>query len=206
MIRAILFDFGNVVGFFDHRRATARFAKASKLSQDEMYAALYAGALEHEFESGRMTSEEFVAHASDLIGYQKSPSEFHAEFIDIFSPNPPVIELIPQLRPRYKVVLASNTNVLHSAHFRAQYADVLKHFDALGMSFEAGVRKPAPDFYRYCARLGAVDAAECLFIDDVQLNVDGAQAVGMKAILYTPEVDLPAALSEHGVILSESKG
>ncbi|MFL5327709.1 MAG: HAD family hydrolase [Gemmataceae bacterium] len=202
MIRAILFDFGNVVGFFDHRRATKRFAPAAKLSEDEMFDQIYSNHLEHEFESGRMSADEFVAHVTNMIGYDKSHEEFQTAFVDIFTPNPPVMALIPRLKPRYKLVLASNTNELHSAHFRATYADVLRHFDALGMSFEAGVRKPDPEFYRYCARLAGVAPSECLFIDDVEANVEGARAVGMQAIQYSPDIDLAFELARHGVELA----
>ena len=53
-------------------------------------------------------------------------------------------------------MLASNTNVLHAGHFKTQFADVLRHFDALGTSYEAGARKPHPDFYAHCVRLAGV--------------------------------------------------
>jgi HAD superfamily hydrolase (TIGR01509 family) len=199
VIRAILFDFGNVIGFFDHRHATRRFAPVSTMAEGEMLPALYNGPLEHEFESGRMAADEFVAHAIELIGYRDSPKQFRRHFVDIFTPNPPVIELIPRLKPTHRIVLASNTNMLHSAHFRETYADVLWHFDALGMSFQAGVRKPAAEFFAYVAKLACTTPAECLFIDDVAMNVEEARAVGMKAIQYSPEVDLIRALAEHGV-------
>ena len=202
MIRAILFDFGNVLGFFDHRRATKRFAPVASMSEDEMFDQIYSNHLEHEFESGRMSADDFVAHVTDMIGYRNTHANFQTAFVDIFTPNPPVIELIPLLKPRYKLVLASNTNELHSAHFRASYAGVLGYFDALGMSFEAGVRKPDPEFYRYCARLAGVTPGECMFIDDVETNVEGARAVGMQAIQYSPDIDLAGELARHGVELA----
>jgi putative hydrolase of the HAD superfamily len=202
LIHAILFDFGNVIAFFDHYRAIGRFETRTNLASDVMFRAIYQGELEHEFESGRLTPERFVTEVIDRIGYQHCADRFVGEFVDIFTPNPSVLELIPRLKPRYKIVLASNTNALHSAHFKVQYADALRHFDALGMSFQAGVRKPEAGFYHYCATLLNTPASECLFIDDIEKNVAGAKAVGMSTILYSPEIDLVARLAEHGVELA----
>lgn len=204
MIQAVLFDFGNVIGFFDHRRATRRFAPLSRLGEDEMYSIIYDGELEHRFESGMMAGDEFIAEVIGLIGYRGEPAQFRADFVEIFTRNPPVIGLIPRLKSRYRLVLASNTNPLHSAHFRVTFADVLQHFDALGMSFEAKVRKPAPGFFLHCFKLAGCQPEECVFIDDIEANVDGARAVGAQTVHYHPTTDLAAELTRLGVTLDAS--
>ena len=45
---------------FDHRRATRRFARRSELSEAEILAAIYDGAVEDEFELGQLTADEFL--------------------------------------------------------------------------------------------------------------------------------------------------
>jgi putative hydrolase of the HAD superfamily len=48
-----------------------------------------------------------------------------------------------------------------------------------------GVRKPDPPIYHLTlARLGGVGAEECLFVDDVQVNVDPARTIGMTAVHF----------------------
>jgi glucose-1-phosphatase len=198
LIRAILFDFGNVLAFFDHRQAVRHFATQCDMAEVEMLQAIYDGPLEHEFESGRLTGDEFISRVIDRIGYRGTADEFRGEFVDIFTPNPPILELLPRLARSFRLVLASNTNELHSAHFRREYADSLRHFHALGMSWRFGVRKPTPEFFGHCLRLAECDPAEAFFVDDMPANVAGAESVGIPGICYHPGMDLLAELRCRG--------
>ena len=57
-------------------------------------------------------------------------------------------------------------------------------FDATVISGDVGLHKPEPEIYLLaCERLG-VDAAECVFVDDLRENVAGAEAVGMTGVLH----------------------
>lgn len=56
------------------------------------------------------------------------------------------------------------------------------------VSCRTGVRKPDPEAYLGAARALDLVPSACLFVDDRQKNVDGAKAVGMPAILRTPDI------------------
>ncbi|WP_350278390.1 HAD family phosphatase [Kribbella sp. HUAS MG21] len=58
-------------------------------------------------------------------------------------------------------------------------------FDDIVISGEVGLRKPDAEIFRLAASRLGLEPAECVFVDDLQLNVDGARAVGMTAILHT---------------------
>lgn len=78
-------------------------------------------------------------------------------------------------------------------------------FDDVVISGEVGMHKPNPDIYRLAAeRLGVVPTA-CVFVDDLRENCEGAEAVGMRALLHR---DVPGTLvsleSLTGVVLTES--
>ena len=47
-----------------------------------------------------------------------------------------------------------------------------------------GVRKPHPLTYVTTAERMGLDAAECLFVDDMAVNLDGAEAVGMPGFFF----------------------
>ena len=54
-------------------------------------------------------------------------------------------------------------------------------FDAVVDSSEVGLRKPNPEIYHHaCSSLGLLPH-ECLFVDDLHCNVNGAMSIGMKA-------------------------
>lgn len=197
----ILFDFGNVIACFDHRIAIRKFIADCDLNVEQCYSLIYDTAAEDAFEAGRMSSEDFVRRSCAAIGYRGSPEQFRSAFEAIFTPNREVCALIPRLAKRYKLVLASNTNEIHSQHFRRTYRDVLSHFSALGLSHEAGARKPDRRFFEHCQAIAECRPHECLFIDDLAINVDAARAFGWRAIQYVSFDDLLQQLRSHKIEL-----
>jgi len=57
-------------------------------------------------------------------------------------------------------------------------------FDAIVISGDVGMRKPDADIYLHTAALLGVGPTECVFVDDLAVNVRGAAAVGMVGILH----------------------
>ena len=69
-------------------------------------------------------------------------------------------------------------------------------FDDIVISGEVGLRKPEPEIFRLAAGRLGLEPAECVFVDDLQHNVDGARAVGMTAILHTEYDETRRALED----------
>jgi putative hydrolase of the HAD superfamily len=199
-IKTIVFDFGNVVAFFDHRLTTGRLAAHTDLPADALHAALFGDRYQHDYEAGRLTTAEFLQHIREAGGVRCADEAIIDAFGRIFWPNPEVCELIPRLKPRYRLLLGSNTCELHHRHFGPQFADTLRHFDALVLSHEVGCRKPDAEFFRHCERLAGCGPQECLFIDDLPANVEGARACGWQGIVYQQEGDLAGQLARLGVL------
>jgi epoxide hydrolase-like predicted phosphatase len=55
-------------------------------------------------------------------------------------------------------------------------------FDAVLISGEVGLRKPEPEIYLLAARQLGVSPEECVFVDDLAINIRGAVAVGMVGV------------------------
>jgi len=66
------------------------------------------------------------------------------------------------------------------------------------ISGEVGMRKPEERIFLHAAGLLGLDPAECVFIDDIQVNVTAAEAIGMTAILHH---DPAATLTRLGELL-----
>jgi putative hydrolase of the HAD superfamily len=198
-IKAVVFDFGNVVGFFDYRRATRRLVEYCGMPESVLRAFLFSGWLEDEYESGRMSTADFLREVRLEFRPRCSDAELAAIYADIFWPNADVCALVPRLKPCFRLVLGSNTSELHSRRFRGQFAETLEHFDAQVLSHEIGVRKPNAGFYEHCRRLAGFGAGECLFIDDLPANVAGARGCGWHAIVYTGIDDLNRDLAALGI-------
>ncbi len=194
---ALIFDFGNVVAHFDYGQAAERFGRATGVSAEDFARRAYdAGFLEvlKRYESGRIDSEAFHRTMCEMTGLECDFDRFAEDWRHIFWANEPVHRLIEGLRRAgYTIVLGSNTNPLHAAHFRVQFADVLRHFDRLVLSYEVGHVKPSPEFYLACAMAAGSPPGECAFIDDLAENVQGASEAGLIGIHYT---SLPALLHD----------
>jgi HAD superfamily hydrolase (TIGR01509 family) len=205
-ITTIVFDFGNVLGFFSHRKAAEQLARFSTLSADDILDRyLLDPDLEDDFESGRMSLPQFRALVRKRCQVTCSDAQLDWAIADMFTPNDEVCALVPALKPRYRLVLLSNTNELHALHFRRQFADTLSHFDSLVLSHEVGLRKPCPDIYTHCHTIAGSTPRQCLFIDDLPANVDAARACGWQGIVYHRGLDLRRELREHKIELTPEK-
>lgn len=69
-------------------------------------------------------------------------------------------------------------------------------FDVVVISAEVGMRKPEQRIFRHTAGLLGLTPQECVFIDDLEVNVVAAEAVGMTAVLHTEPDATVARLSE----------
>lgn len=200
MIKTIIFDFGNVIGFFDPRRVSERLAAHAEMVVHELHSYLYGGPLEEAYELGRLTTEEFLHQLRTTCGLRCSQEVLLQIYPDMFWPNQDVCEFVPRLKPRYRLLLLSNTNDLHARHFQQQFADTFQHFDALVFSHEVGVRKPQRGIFEHCLRLAACAPEECLFIDDLPANVAGAQALGWHGIVYRDFADFQRQMESLGIV------
>ena len=193
----LIFDFGNVVAFFDFKKAFAVIESRGGLTGEQLTVRLRERGfypLMERYESGGMASIEFSDAVCELVGVDFSHDEFTAAWTSIFTLNEPIAKLVSDLRSRgYRLLLGSNTNELHATYFQRQYAPTMACFDHLVLSHEVGHIKPSVEFYLACARCANVAPSECVFIDDRPENVEGARQAGLSAI---PFLDAPALLAE----------
>jgi putative hydrolase of the HAD superfamily len=198
-----MFDFGNVVGFYDHSLARNRFAKRLDLTAEQFEARMIGlgiPELARQFELGRIGPEEFARTVMSLAGLEMSFDEFEQAWVDIFTPNEPMAKLITALNQQgYPLVLGSNTNILHARFYRRQFREVLDHFDHFIFSCDVGEMKPDRAFFVACMGAVASPAGSCVFIDDALANVQGARAAGMVGLHYRDTPTLIAELRSLGI-------
>ena len=69
-------------------------------------------------------------------------------------------------------------------------------FDVVVISGEVGMRKPEERIFHHAADLLGLDPAECVFVDDIEVNTKAAEALGMTTILHRDPPETLARLSE----------
>ncbi len=97
-----------------------------------------------------------------------------------------MVEAIEDVRRRGLLTACLTNNVVNSSpQTGSEIAAVMSLFDDVVESSVIGVRKPEPRFYEIaCERLG-VEPEECIFLDDLGINLKPARAMGMTTIKVT---------------------
>jgi len=198
--QVILFDLGGVLVDVESVAALQRLL-GRPLPQEEVWQRwLTASAWVSTFESGQCTPEAFAAGIVAEWGLTVTAGAFLDDFR--YWPKrlfPGVREMLALLAPHYTLACLSNTNSVHWPHMR----------DTLGLSgllhryylsHEIGHLKPAhAAFGHVLADLGCAPQG-VVFLDDNQLNVDAALAVGLQAYRTVGIAEVQAALRSLGLL------
>jgi putative hydrolase of the HAD superfamily len=199
LIRGIVFDFGNVLCSFDietlvHNLATLSSAPARQIREGLKRSSEVA----RKYETGLISSAEFHVELCRRTGIAAPLEEFRKAYCDIFVPIPASFDLVRQLKRSYRLGLLSNTSEWHFES-AIRSVEIFPLFNAVTLSFQVKVLKPAEPIYRdMLTRLG-LSAGECVYIDDLAENVDAARRLGFCSILYTSHEELLGILHTCGV-------
>jgi putative hydrolase of the HAD superfamily len=195
-IRAVISDFGGVLTT-PLIEAFAAYQDHSGIAPEQLGQAIAAGSPKlppeanplYELECGRITEREFLDILRDnlepLLGHRPELHRFSELYFEALRPNEPMIELMASLRDRdYRMAMLTN-NVKEWEPLWRPFLAVDEIFETVVDSGFVGMRKPDPAIYELTvARLDGVDASECLFVDDMDLNCEAARSLGMTAVQF----------------------
>jgi putative hydrolase of the HAD superfamily len=140
----------------------------------------------YELEVGRISEDEFLgrlgAALAEDLGRPVVLDEFTDRWWAAMAPEPATRDLVAAVRGAgYRTALLTN-NVREWEPRWRRMLPVDDLFDVVVDSAFVGLRKPDPAIYRLtCERLG-VALEECVFVDDLEANVDAARELGMTAV------------------------
>lgn len=118
---------------------------------------------------------------------------------DMLRPIEETIELINKLKKNgYKIYYLSN---FHSKAFEevTNKNKVFEEFYGGIVSFKEKLLKPEKEIYMKLLEEYNLNPEECIFIDDMLINIEGAKAVNIKGIQFISTKDLIYKLRECGV-------
>ena len=181
----LLVDYGGVLttNVWDSFRA---FCEAEGIDGDEVKRAFRdrpeAMALLRRLEAGELTEEEFAPLFGPLIGVREDRTE---GLVDrLFAGMQPEEGMIEALRRARAAGI--RTGLISNSWGRGRYDrdSFSELFDGVVISGEVGLYKPQPEIFRLGAERVGVAPAACVFVDDLRENCDGAERVGMTAVLH----------------------
>ncbi len=198
-IAAIAFDLGNVLVKVDHLRFCQRLVELAGRHPQEIYAEVFQSGLESRYDRGRLSSREFHRRLAARLGSDLPFPRFREMWTEIFDPWEEMEAVVARLARRYPLYLLSNTNPLHFRYLRERFAPLLKHFQALILSYRVGSRKPEAAIFQALLREAGLAPARILYIDDNEDFVAAARIHGLTAWTFVSPRDLKERLRLAGL-------
>ena len=199
MIRALLFDLGDVIVGLDFPRAYRAAARLTGHSVEQIPQLISEAGLANVYEHGRITSREFHEKFSAAIGLHVSFEEFRVLWGDMFESGTLLPEsLLEQLHQDYRMLIVSNTNELHFKWIVEHYS-VVRHFDDCVLSYQVGSMKPHTAIFREAVRRAECHPRECFFTDDKAENISAAAELGIDAVQFIGAAALEDQLRQRGI-------
>jgi epoxide hydrolase-like predicted phosphatase len=153
----------------------------------------------YELETGRITEATFLSALDEELaaaGHAVRMHSFSEAFFAHLHPNERMIGYMRELRERgYRLAICTNNVREWEARWRAMLP-IDELFELVVDSAFVGSRKPEPQIYELTlARLG-VAAESAVFVDDVELNCEGARELGIRSVHFNRSEQAIAELED----------
>jgi HAD superfamily hydrolase (TIGR01509 family) len=197
-IGAVVFDLGGVVADFRPEERLEAFAAATGFAPEEIRSRLFESGFDAASDRGEYSLAQAYAAGIALLDNRITEHDFAACYCTAFAPNDDILDLAGALPVR--TALLTNNGPILLDQLPRRFARLIRTFDPVVFSCEAGATKPDPRPYRYAAERLGMAPAQVLFIDDTTRNIDGAIRAGMQAVLFKGIEALKPELEQRGLL------
>jgi putative hydrolase of the HAD superfamily len=192
-IEAVISDFGGVLttpliqSFMAFQDETEISAENLGKAMQEIAASDGENPL-FKLERGEITEAAFLERMADglesLLGHRPEMHRFKEIYFEALNANPPMIDLMRELKASgYRMAMLTN-NVREWEPLWRSMLPVDEIFETVVDSAFVGCRKPESKIYAITLERIAMPAESCLFVDDVQVNCEGAEKAGINAVHF----------------------
>jgi len=194
-VKGLLVDFGGVLTTNVWKSFSA-FCRAEGLEEGRVKQLFRSDeralALLRELEVGGLDEDSFAERFAPLLGIERHDGLVDRLFAGM-EPDEPMIEAVRRAR-----AAGLRTGLVSNSWGRGRYDrdSFPELFDAVVISGEVGLHKPQPQIFALAAERVGLDPSQCVFVDDLRENCEGAEAVGMTAVLHRDTDDTIARLEQ----------
>jgi len=196
-IKNIIFDFGTVIINIDMLGVKRKLNELGIVNTEEVHTHLFENDVYFNLEIGAITPEQFRnevrSRTKTALSDAQIDDAWNAIILDI-----PVerVRMLEKIRHNYRTFLLSNTNQIHFDFYNAYFANTFGYqglaslFEKAYFSHEMKVRKPDPEIYRMVLSDAGLLPEETLFIDDMEINIHAATALGIRGYFLKEGEDM----------------
>ena len=189
--RIVVFDYGEVISVSPSAADKRIVEELAGIDPELLWPRYWA--TRDDLDRGTLGVTEYWAGIGRDLGAQWSTARIHeiwlADFRSWLSVEPAVFELLVELREGgTRTALLSNAGPDFGAAFR--FSPLGGLFDDIFVSGELLLLKPEPSIYEHVAASLAVPPSDIVFIDNKEINVRGAEAIGIRGHLFVGASEL----------------
>jgi putative hydrolase of the HAD superfamily len=141
-----------------------------------------------EMERGEITEADFLEQLAGglepLLGHRPHLHRFREIYFEALHPNGEMIELMRELKASGKRMAMLTNNVREWEPLWRPMLPVDEIFETVVDSGFVGCRKPEARIYEMALERLGLPGEACLFVDDIEVNCDGARKAGMTAVHF----------------------
>lgn len=190
----IIFDLGGVILNIDFNKTIEAFKALGLNKIDRLFGLGHAASYFKEYEVGKISDDEFIEKIRESLSETTEKEKIIAAWNAMLLEFPPErVEKLKALKKKYRTFLFSNTNSIHlrafSEIFQSTYpGDKFEDlFEKVYYSHLLEARKPDLKAFRKILNENSLAPEETLFVDDAEVNLEGARAAGMQTLLIAGE-------------------
>jgi len=195
-VKALLFDLGGVIVDLDYKKTANAFENIGLQNAEKAYNQFNQTDLFNLFETGHISSEEFLAEIQNEITNQVNLSEITKAWNSmIIGFQHSKLEKIKKLSEQVPCYLLSNTNEIHLSYIEQLLQEMdFKHFlnifESCYFSHQIGKRKPHKETFEWVLNHMNYDAQDVLFIEDSPQHIEGAKSAKLNTFYFKKDSSL----------------
>lgn len=192
-VRNLIFDLGGVILDLSVDHTLTAFAESSGMSKEKVHGLYYSVPGFLDYEKGAMDDHSFRKFVRETYCLSCSDEDIDRCWNAMLRGIPTVkLDLLMRLQKEFRVFLLSNTNSIHIQHINevilpgaGQQGVLDSYFHKAYYSHRMGKRKPDAEIFEQVLEENQLLPEETLFLDDYDVNIEGAKTLGIKTVHVT---------------------
>jgi epoxide hydrolase-like predicted phosphatase len=183
-IRAVFFDVGGVLLDIENHDKRHEWEARLGLPREYLTRLVFGSEVFKRAMTGEVPEEAVWKYVAETLGLSSEHlPQFQSDFWEGERFDADLAQFVRTLRPRYKVGIISNAGSGARSDVNRRF-NLNRYVDDAIYSAEVKLIKPDPRIYQLALAQLDVRADESVFVDDMLVNVEAAQALGMRGIQF----------------------
>jgi len=197
MTKAIIFDFGGVVGTPENfEKLREKYSKLFGISPDELRPVFRKNWML--WKTNKINEKKFWDNISNELKFKYNLKQVKKVGRNMFKVDNNIVSLAKELKNKYKIYILSNHSKEWFNHITTKY-NLNELFEGIFTSYEAKSAKPEKEIYLKFLKKFNLKSEECIFIDNRQDNIKTSKELGFKGIFFENFKQLKKELIKLGV-------